>query len=191
MDGYPPDWPAIRETIGADVPGAAAGLECSIEPVSASLIVGENPRFRARITNRHTERVQLVWLLDGSDTGRFPRMKLVYERPSGPFEPRRWTNCGNRNSMCIESFVEVGPGQALDLFGDDGFPDYFFAFHEPGRHVARFEYSTAEDNLRAWLGDWWVDTVPDEFRARFRRIPRLVLQAECAFEVRPRQSIER
>jgi len=182
-----PSWPELRETIGADVPGVAEALECSIETLPEYLTVGDRPRFRARITNRHAKPVQLVWLLDGSHLDRFPRMRFAYEGPSGEFEPIRHSRCGNRNTMTTDDFVEVGPGQALDLFADDGFIEQGIKFHEPGPYIARFEYSTAEDDLRKWLGDYWEDTLPDDFRARFRRVPRVVLRAQCAFEVRPRQ----
>jgi hypothetical protein len=180
------DRPAIRESVGVDVAGAGDSLECKVAPRCPHVWLGERPRFAVRIKNRSSRPVFLVAPLDGSLRGRFPRVRFAYDGPPGGVRPLALLDCGNQNNMEPGDFVLVPPGKSIELRGNVGLEDPAVSFGQPGRYLARFEYSTLQNDLRSWLGDFQPESLPEEWRARFRRVPRVDLHAECTFEVQQR-----
>jgi hypothetical protein len=92
----------------------------------------------------------------------------------------------SESAMQLEDFVTLGPGKRLDLFGSHGYVPSQLRFERPGQYVVEFEYSTGEDNLRRWLGDWQAEALSDQWRSKFRHVARVDLHAECTFEVQQR-----
>ncbi len=180
-----PDGPSLRDSIGADVEGAGDSLDCHIEAFCTHVLLGEWPRFRVRITNRSHRAVLLVRPADGAFGREFPRSVLSYEGPPDGVHGSDHVGL-HADSLRVDDFVALGPGKHLDLFGASGLVQRHDYLTRPGRYVARFQYGTAENDLRLWLGSFQPDSLNADWRARFRRVPRVDLHAECAFEVQQR-----
>jgi hypothetical protein len=178
---------ALRESVGVDAAGAGESLVCRIEPFCPRIWPEELPRFHVSITNRSSRSVDLVLPLDGSDRGRSPHVTFDFQGPAGGAP----TSYGARiddsmSSMSLEDFVSLRPGKRLDLFGSRGYVPSQWQFERPGQYVVQFEYSTVEDNLRQWLGDWQPESLGEQWRSHFRRVARVDLHAECTFDVQQR-----
>src|SRR5882672_1180646 len=167
--------PALRESVGVDVSGAGDSLVCVIAPRCPHVWLGERPRFRVRITNHASREVLLVPPLDGSMYGRSPQVTFAYAGPPSGVRAIEFAVCGNRSPMSTDDFVSIRPGGSIELFGKPGIEDGAVRFSQPGVYVARFEYSTEQNDLREWLGDFRPDALGEDWRSRFRRVPRVDL----------------
>lgn len=179
--------PALRDTIGADVAGAGDSLVCRMEPYCPHVWPNTAVRFRVRVANHSSRTVYLVRPPTICTNRIYPRFWSRVEVGGGTAVSSGW-GCFDTDwqTMRAEDFIRIAPGKQADLFDSRGYVEPAWRGSAPGRYVERFHYSTEENDLRAWLGSSDADTLSAEWRARFRSIPRVELNAACDFEVQQR-----
>jgi len=181
-------WPALRDTIGGEVAGVEDSIVCRIAPYCSHLWPEDLPRFHVTLENRSSRPVFFVVPPRLCSVRRIPEVTGwitdAEGRPCssawGCFDPE-WT------TMTREDFVAVRPGKRLDLYGAHGYVEPGWRKGvRPGRYLEHFEYSTTENDLRQWLGEYPSDSLGADWRAQFRHVPRVDLHAECWIEVQQR-----
>jgi len=181
-----PHMSALRDTIGADVAGVEDSLGFRIEPFCAHVWPNTVVRFRVRVANHSSRAIFLVSPPLGG-VRKAPRVTSRVLAPNGVVAakgPESFYVGGQE--MKANDFILVPAGKQVDLFGPRGYVDPSWDGSVPGRYVERFTYSTEEANPRLWLGTFQPDSLDADWRARFRRVPRVELRAECSIDVQQR-----
>jgi hypothetical protein len=183
----PPVIPARPVTIGNLAEVSASELEAEIRPAQKVFHVGDAPKFDVRIHNRGKAIALLVRSVDGSDSGKSPRVKIAIVGPEGGFEIRPYGRCGNTNGIREEDFVDVPPGAEFDPYatGWVGANLVYGRFTQPGRYTATFHYVTTETDPRRWLrGPCSPCEAPPLYRELLARVTAVELTATTTFQVK-------
>jgi len=141
-----------------------------------------------RVANRSKRAILLVSPPRGGSAREAPLASSRVEAPKG-WAARRQTDLVVgffTQKMQLSDFISVPAGKQVDLFGPDGYVSPSWDGWYPGRYVVRFTYSTMETNPRVWLGTFQPDSLDADWRAHFRRVPRVELHAECSVDVQQR-----
>ena len=174
---------AAAESIGVDVPWGAEALSCEIRSARKAFHVGDHPDFQVTISNRGNKPLNLVYSLDGSEGGRYPRVKILIEALDGGSLTKKWVGCGNTNYLGVEDFVLVEPGQTIDPYAKGWNPLVMNeTFERPGRYLAKFTYSTRQSDIRRWVG-FGQSTLDPRISELIRRVPLVELTATTEFTV--------
>jgi hypothetical protein len=167
---------------------SAAELEAVIRPAQKKFHVGDAAKFSVRIHNHGKATTLLVRSVDGSDSGKSPRVTIAITGPEGGFAIKGYARCGNTNGVSQEDFVEVPPGTEFDPYAS-GWMDANLVYGrlaKPGRYTATFRYVTTDTDPRRWLeGPCTQCDVPPSYRQLLGRVPAVDLTATTTFEVEP------
>jgi len=185
---------AAAESIGVDVPWAAGALTCAIRSTQKVFHVGDHPDFQVSITNRGKQPLDLVYAVDGSEGGRFPRAKLqiqllrievghILSSYGEILRGRAILFCANTSGLALDDFVHLEPGQTIDPYAKGRKPTILTGtFEYPGTYRATFIYSTKEPDVRRWLG-FGQSYLDPTISQRFRTVPMVELSDSTEFEV--------
>jgi hypothetical protein len=171
--------------IGADVHVSAEDFHLEVLPGGDRYQVGDSPSFGLRIRNDSEETVYLVRSLDGSTIGRrYPKIEASVKGPPGGFQVPDQTRCGHLSGIGSRDFVIVHPGESFDPFELPWNTNRIQVGHftKPGRYIVRFTYSTAEADVREWLGPLGHTVLP-EVAARLRLVPLIAVTDSIQVDV--------
>jgi hypothetical protein len=182
------DAEAAKIPVGSNVSASSDDFQCEVKLGSDQFRVGDAPSFVARICNNSSESVYLIRFLDGSSEGRFPQVTITIEGPQGGFEmPPGLFRCAIMNSLCIEDFVFLEPGDTFEPFSGGFLPVEFQEgrFVLPGRYTATFIYSTESNDIRDYQGWPPNERLSQEIVEYISRVPCIKIQQGVDFDVLP------
>lgn len=156
--------------------------------------VGELPKLTLKIYNDTKEDVYFIGSLDGSDVKwRFPYCYYTIDGPE--VKKIKLQRCGNMNTLRVEDFRLVKPGQAfapyesIDMYGF--FKDYITTnketFKTPGIYKIQFHYSSNSSDINKFMGSKsfnrdYTDSL--KIDSLFKAVPRVDLVSnEIIFRV--------
>ena len=115
-----------------------------------TLAMGQELPLTALITNLSNQDVLLVPALDGSDSFRYPHVRINITKPENAPLPPPFLRCGNTNDIRNEDFVNVAPLETFEpLNWITAIPAHEFTV--PGTYTIEVLYSTDAD-FDAWRG---------------------------------------
>jgi len=144
--------------------GQTPSITCQISTVKSLYKIGETPAIAIQIKNSTDTTIQMVKVLDGSEAKwRYPH--LYYEvfqiigNKKRALKPNLHTRCGNMDGIGVNDFVEVRSGQGFDPLANQSevytrsISLFQWSFKKKGKYSIVFHYSTAEVELKKWMGD--------------------------------------
>lgn len=162
----------------AEQTGQANAELCETAPkLTSSVLAPQSPgdaRWGVRLTNEGRTTCTIVRPGDASDMGwRQPHIAWVVETLEGEVvSESAHARCGNFNSLTLEDFVDLAPGESRDFFDWIGEPEVWQA----GRYrvALRWEF---DPNAR-WAHGGFRGADHDQLSPRLRALPPLHLCSE-------------
>jgi hypothetical protein len=135
-------------------------LTCTLTSDKTKYKVGELPSLKVLIHNNTGDDIYLIGSLDGSDVKwRMPYCYYSIQEPTN--HPVTSLRCGNMNSLRVQDFRLVKPGEAFNPYQDVDTYGFFTdhrvtdpqTFKTPGVYKIQFHYSTNSSNIAQFMGD--------------------------------------
>jgi hypothetical protein len=129
------------------------GLEAVLRLSRDTIKVGEPLPAEFLLRNAGPRVVKAPLALDASDLGRYPRIAIEIRDEKGELQtvPSRRT-CGVVNRLLARDFVEIVPGEELDVFGPGTFRHRMLGWRPtaPGRYTITWSYDSSGEVPAAW-----------------------------------------
>lgn len=148
--------PKTRDGIvGSKAAVSARDIQMLVRVIGREPTVGERLAIDARIYNLGKSETVLPLCLDGSDGGRFPRVRVRVKGPTGGFVVKPYER--------FDPLTELRPRDLVTVKGLSSLNPFVLAWvpanlklgriMKPGKYCVVLEYSTNEPDAHKWLGD--------------------------------------